>query len=190
MNEEDLLKKIERFADAAHGAQTRKYTNDRYIVHPIRVMNLCEHYNNDIAVLAAALLHDVLEDTAVTRDELFTFLKMQMDTKTANSTIKLVEELTDIYTKNNFPSLNRKVRKALEAQRLSLVSSDAQTIKYADIIDNSDLVTADPDFATVYLREASILLEIMQKGNNDLRDKAIQRITECKRILKRIKFSQ
>jgi (p)ppGpp synthase/HD superfamily hydrolase len=58
------LETIKDFANKAHGDQKRRYTPDKYVVHPIRVMELCKEYTNDVTVLAAALLHDVLEDTA------------------------------------------------------------------------------------------------------------------------------
>jgi len=59
----------------------------RYIVHPAEVMEICSQYTNDITILAAALLHDVLELTA---------------------------ELTDIYTKEDYPKFNRRVSKDRE----------------------------------------------------------------------------
>ena len=64
-NLEDL-EKIRHFADQAHGGQLRKYTPERYIVHPVRVMETLKKYTDDLTVLAAALLHDVLEDTTTT----------------------------------------------------------------------------------------------------------------------------
>jgi len=36
-----LLKLVKEFADGAHGGQQRRYTKERYIVHPVRVMELC-----------------------------------------------------------------------------------------------------------------------------------------------------
>lgn len=56
---EEVLEQIRDFADKAHGEQMRKYTPERYIVHPVRVMKICREYTDDITVLAAALLHDV-----------------------------------------------------------------------------------------------------------------------------------
>lgn len=61
----DILKNIEEFARQAHGDQQRKFADEPYIMHPIRVMQLCGEYASDLPVLSAALLHDVLEDTAV-----------------------------------------------------------------------------------------------------------------------------
>lgn len=43
MNHSEIINKIIEFADKAHGDQTRKYTSDKYIVHPIRVMETCNN---------------------------------------------------------------------------------------------------------------------------------------------------
>lgn len=50
---EELLQKVKDFADNAHGEQRRKYTPEKYIVHPVRVMEICKRFTNDIPVLAA-----------------------------------------------------------------------------------------------------------------------------------------
>jgi (p)ppGpp synthase/HD superfamily hydrolase len=48
---EQILKQIIAFVDQAHGDQTRKYTPDRYVVHPVRVMRICQKYTDDLPVL-------------------------------------------------------------------------------------------------------------------------------------------
>src|SRR5574343_831303 len=55
------------FANAAHAAidQRRKYTNEPYIIHPVMVYNIVRAIGGSSAQKAAALLHDVVEDTAV-----------------------------------------------------------------------------------------------------------------------------
>ena len=63
----EILKKIKEFSDKAHEGQTRKYTPERYIVHRLRVMETLKLYTPDVTVLAAALLHDVLEDTTTSK---------------------------------------------------------------------------------------------------------------------------
>jgi (p)ppGpp synthase/HD superfamily hydrolase len=85
---ETVLAAITAFADRAHGQQTRRYTPERYIVHPVRVMELCREYTPDEAVLAAALLHDVLEDTPVTRAQMTEFLLTVMAPEAACPTPK------------------------------------------------------------------------------------------------------
>ena len=84
----------------------------------------------------------------------------------ALATGKLVVELTDIYTSKAYPHLNRKQRKELEAKRLGMTSRDAQTIKYADIIDNClDILVHDPEFGSKFQSEAKALLKLIPKGN-------------------------
>jgi (p)ppGpp synthase/HD superfamily hydrolase len=173
------LEQIKDFADKAHGNQTRKYTPDRYIVHPIRVMKLCQEYTNDIAILGAALLHDVLEDTAVTEKEIFDFLSTVIDYEKARHTTTLVAELTDEYIKDKYPQWNRRKRKEKERERLANTSGDAQTVKYADIIDNgTEIVYQDKDFAPVFLNECNKLLKQMTKGEPLLRERALAAIQD------------
>jgi len=76
---ETILEQIRDYADLAHDQQLRKYTSDRYIVHPIRMMETCRDCDPRLPLLAAALLHDVLEDTAVQRDQMLHFLQTLMD---------------------------------------------------------------------------------------------------------------
>lgn len=176
---EDILNRIEEFAAQAHEGQRRKFANEPYIVHPIRVMNICKKYSNELPVLAAALLHDVLEDTPVTALQMKSFLSALMDSANTQRTLKLVDELTDRYIKSDYPKLNRRTRKNKEAERLSNVSSDAQTIKYADILDNSaEFAKEDTDFANTFLHECKLLLKVMTKGNPELYRKVTQTVQD------------
>jgi guanosine-3',5'-bis(diphosphate) 3'-pyrophosphohydrolase len=184
----DVLEQVKEFARQAHGEQMRKYGGDRYIVHPIRVMELCRKYTDEVSVLAAALMHDVLEDTEVTAHEIETFLSGIMSDAERKKTVKLVKELTDEFVKQNYPRLNRKMRKSKEADRLEKVSAEAQTIKYADIIDNArEIVSQDAGFGSVYLKECSVLLEKMDKGYKELYLLAQQTIKSGFDELKKIK---
>jgi (p)ppGpp synthase/HD superfamily hydrolase len=177
---ETALTTITAFADRAHGQQTRRYTPERYIVHPVRVMELCREYTSDEAVLAAALLHDVLEDTPVTRSQMTEFLLTVMAPEAARRTVRLVEELTDVYVKPAYPHLNRQQRKKREADRLAKTSPDAQTIKYADIIDNgTEMIRHDPAFARLFLREGKAALLKMTAGDPRLYQRALRTIDEC-----------
>lgn len=173
-NDAQILKYVEAYADRAHGEQLRKYSGDRYIVHPVRVMRTVAGFNDDVTVLAAALLHDVLEDTPVTAIAMEDVLHPVMGAARAQRVVQLVVELTDIFVKASYPQMNRRQRKEKEVKRLSGISSAAQTIKYADIIDNAgDIVTQDPDFARVYLHEARKMLAVMDAGHPVLRKKAM-----------------
>ncbi len=181
---EPVLEKVKAFAQAAHGDQQRKFAPEPYIAHPLRVMQLCRPYSKGESMLAAALLHDVLEDTETTKEEIQDFLLQIMDQKAAMNTVRIVDELTDIYTKENCPDWNRQKRKDKEADRLSKVSGDAQTVKYADIIDNSkDIINGGKEFAKKYYLECKTLLNVMDKGNEQLRRLAVSEIDQRLRLL-------
>jgi len=176
---EDALKKIEKFAAEAHAGQKRKYTPEDYIVHPVRVMKLCKKYTNKLPILAAALLHDVLEDTSATKNQIKEFLIKLMDKQQADYTVQLVEEMTDVYVKEDFPQWNRKKRKTKEAERIQKTSADAQTIKYADMIDNCiEIVQYDRDFAKVFLNECRNILKKISKGDQELYKQAVETVDE------------
>ena len=177
---DNILEKIKDFADNAHGAQKRKYTQERYIVHPLRVMQICREYTNELPLLAAALLHDVLEDTPTTQNEIKDFLITLMDVSQANYSLELVIELTDVYIKDNYPKWNRRKRKAEEAMRIEKTSADSQTVKYADIIDNCiEIINHDPDFANVFLRECKAILKKIPNGNKKLYERAVKTVNDC-----------
>lgn len=107
-----------------------------------------------------------------------------MDKREALATLQLVVELTDIYTKQHYPQWNRRKRKVKEAERLAEVSGDAQMIKYADIIDNMDIVNTDTGFAPKFLAECSTLLQKMGKGNPELHKKATMMVNSSINFMK------
>ena len=178
MNE--TLKKIRDYADQAHGEQMRKYVPKRYIVHPEEVMEICSEYTTNDAILAAALLHDVLEDTPITPDELGAFLREVLPQKDADQALQFTIELTDVYTKENYPQYNRRARKDRENARMAQISPQAQTIKYADIISNSvDIAKHDKGFAPKFLKECQAMLKKMDKGDPKLYRRATDTVAAC-----------
>jgi (p)ppGpp synthase/HD superfamily hydrolase len=65
----DLLAAADRLAERAHAGQVDK-AGAPYIGHPRRVADRVRRHGGDVAQQAAALLHDVLEDSPVTVDDL------------------------------------------------------------------------------------------------------------------------
>jgi (p)ppGpp synthase/HD superfamily hydrolase len=59
-----------KIAIEAHVGQIRKHDGSAYVVHPIMVARILDKAGFDEVTVAAALVHDVLEDTTVTEDEL------------------------------------------------------------------------------------------------------------------------
>jgi (p)ppGpp synthase/HD superfamily hydrolase len=180
-----ILQKVRQFAAEAHGEQKRKYTPEPYIVHPARVADLCAQYTEDITVLCAALLHDVLEDTPTTEAQIRDFLSPIMDPAKVDKTLKMVVELTDVYVWEKFKHLNRESRKAMERTRMETISADAQTIKYADILDNcKEIVKHDQHFAWVFLNECLKLMRVLKKGNETLRARTMDALDQNLLILR------
>ena len=64
-----MVRRAYKFADEAHLGQMRK-SGEPYITHPIAVAGLCTGWKLDAQALAAALLHDAMEDCGVTKIEL------------------------------------------------------------------------------------------------------------------------
>ena len=64
-----LLEKAFQFAEKAHAGQKR-LSGEEYIVHPLNVANFLAELGLDPSTIAAGFLHDVLEDTKITLEEL------------------------------------------------------------------------------------------------------------------------
>jgi (p)ppGpp synthase/HD superfamily hydrolase len=159
-----LEQRAREFATKAHASidQKRKYTGEDYINHPMAVVDILRKVPHTEVMLAAAWLHDVVEDTPVTLQ----LLHEQFGPEVT----ELVEALTDIPSSS---SLNRSQRKQKDAQRLKASPAAAQTIKLADLIHNTQSIAAhDPKFAKVYLKEKRLLLQSLTKGDPTLFEKA------------------
>ena len=66
-----LVERAFEFSDSAHRGQFRK-SGEPYITHPLAVASILSQWRLDAQGLAAALLHDVMEDTAITKSEIET----------------------------------------------------------------------------------------------------------------------
>lgn len=162
----DIIEKAEQFAVQAHGPQKRKYSGEPYIVHPIEVSQIVRTVPHTNAMVAAAILHDVIEDTEATYDDVVVNFGVII--------ADLVNELTDVSKPEDG---NRAVRKSLDRAHLAKASADAQTIKLADIISNSkDIKENDPSFAKVYIPEMKALLEVLDKGDSELMKQAEKQV--------------
>lgn len=165
-----LEERARRYATRAHAArdQRRKYTRDPYIIHPAAVVEQVRQVlPEDETALAAAWLHDTVEDTDTTLGDIESHFGPEV--------ARLVEMLTNPQTPQG---INRAQRKCLHFQHTSHACSRAQTIKLADIIDNTrELLHYDPDFARVYLLEKRLQLAGMTRGDARLRQQA-QRVVE------------
>ena len=163
-----LEKKAKAFATKCHEdiKQVRKYTGEPYIYHPAAVVEIVRSVPHTEAMLCAAWLHDTVEDTNATIDD----IKREFGEEVA----ALVEMLTDVSKPSDG---NRKKRKAIDCEHTAKASPQAKTIKLADLIDNTKTIVAfDPEFAKVYLAEKRLLLDVLDDGDKTLFDLAMKQI--------------
>jgi (p)ppGpp synthase/HD superfamily hydrolase len=148
----------------AHHKQVRKYTGEPYWTHCLAVARQVEEWGGTPEMIAAAYLHDVLEDTDYPLTRLYEVF--------GSPVVNIVRELTDEYTKERYPTLNRAERKDAEARRLGRISLEARVVKLADINDNtSSIVAHDPNFARTYLREKAFVLAMIGDPLTEWRNK-------------------
>lgn len=148
----------ETFAAIAHQWQVRKYTGEPYIAHPASVVALVQSVPHTPEMVDAAWLHDVVEDTDATLDD--------VRAEFGHAVADLVEMLTDVSRPEHG---NRAARKALDRAHIAQASQQAKTVKLADLIDNSRSIMAnDPQFARVYLAEKRLLLDVLTDGDPTL----------------------
>lgn len=150
----DFLGKVLAFAVEAHKGQVRKYNLLPYVVHPIRVGSRISRlpYATE-EMIAAAFLHDTVEDCGVTISDI--------ETKFGMVVAALVEEMSNTTHGLDIP---RAERKRLDRERIAKISKEAKAIKLVDRTDNlneMDVVKAS-DFARKYLEESKLLLSIIQ----------------------------
>lgn len=150
----NITKQARIFAKNAHEGQVRKYTGKPYFTHCEAVALLVKQKGGSEEMIAAAFLHDTVEDTDVTNMDIYETFGFVV--------AALVYELTDEYTHEDYPDMNRAARKRLESARWLTASKDAIAIKVCDLADNtSSIVKHDPQFAITYLREKADMLEAM-----------------------------
>jgi (p)ppGpp synthase/HD superfamily hydrolase len=160
----NLLIRSTRSAHAAYDSINlkRKFSGAPYWIHTDEVRDILLEHGEDVSteMLIAADHHDVAEDvTPVNKEFDFYYILKEFGASAA----RLVLELTDVFTKEAFPNMNRKIRKKNEAARLATISFEAKQIKLADLISNTaDITKQDPGFAVLYLKEKEYILDLME----------------------------
>lgn len=122
-----------RFAAEHHTGQKRKgEAGEPYINHLIEVAELVTASSDtvDVNLVMAAFLHDTVEDTDVTRE--------QLEQRFGHDVASLVMEVTDD------KSLPKEKRKALQVENAHKKSPRAQTLKLADKISNLRALLSSP----------------------------------------------
>ena len=109
------------YAKKAHAGQRRR-SGEPYFTHPVAVAALLAEQRLDDATIITALLHDTVEDTATTRDELRRIFSPRI--------ARIVAEVTDN------KRLKKATRKRMQIKRAGRASQEARYVKLADKICN------------------------------------------------------
>ena len=170
----ELVARARQFAIDAHGAidHRRKYSGEPYHVHLERVAAMVEAAGGDAETIAAAWLHDVVEDTPTTF--------AQLEQLFGPSVASLVEAMTDVPHSLG----NRAKRKEIDRARLAAADARVHNVKLADLTDNlRDICRHDKHFGRVFLKEANALMRVLDKGSPALIQGASLAAQECRQLV-------
>ena len=116
------------FATKAHEGIVRKGSDLPYIIHPLEAMAIVATMTSDQELMAAALLHDVVEDAGITIDEI------------SREFGPRVAELVDAETDREVPGLTHvkswQQRKQATIDRLAAADRDTQMVALGDKLSN------------------------------------------------------
>ena len=116
-----VIERAYTVAERAHEGQKRK-SGEPYITHPIAVAQILADLGIGSKAVAAALLHDTVEDTATTHEELVDAFGSRI--------ARIVAEVTDD------TELPKADRKRLQIEHAPLLSREAKLVKLADKLCN------------------------------------------------------
>lgn len=167
-----LVQTALEFATEKHKFQKRKNSaGDPYIVHPIEVKTMLEESGvTDEATLCGALLHDTVEDTGTTYQELVdTFGQEVAD---------IVMECTD---DKSLPKVDRKKNQITHAEH---ITDKAKLVKLADKLSNNSGLHCDPpekwthEEIVGYVRWSWCVCQHLYGANETLNDRMKQVFTK------------
>lgn len=137
-----------RFAANWHRGQRRKYTGEPYISHPLAVAEIVRKSRGCGTAIAAAILHDVVEDTPCTLE----VIEREYGRPLANAVWWLTDDARG--------DRNRLQHKQDLAARWKRAPQWVREVKMADLLDNSkSIMEHDPKFGRVYLAEKAHLIQ-------------------------------
>ena len=161
----DTLNKAILFAVNAHAGAVRKGTDVPYIVHPIEACSIAAGITSDPEVLAAAVLHDVVEDTPVTIEE----LEAEFG--------KRIAELVAVDSEDKMPHIpaseSWKARKDATIKLLKTASIDEKIIVLSDKLSNIRASHRD------FLRESDEVWKRFNQKDKKMQEWYFRAIAEC-----------
>lgn len=170
-----LIANARAFAEAKHAGHMRKFNGSAYFTHLERVAAMVAAVGGSDEMVAAAYLHDTVEDTATTPEEIRAAFGER------------VAELVAFLTKVPLEAGNRAKRKELDRARLGAAPAAVHTIKLADLTDNAaGMATEAPKgFAKLWFAETRALVPMLNKGHPALIAAAWAEVEKFEKGLKR-----
>lgn len=140
----ERIEKALRIAAIAHTGQERKDDGSPYIVHPVMVSRILETHGFREEVVAAGLVHDVLEDSEMTEAEM---------------RAELGDTIVDIVTNvSEDKSLEWEVRKEAYIEAVANASDETKAVSVADKIHNAKSLLLG------YERDGEAVWEVFNRG--------------------------
>ena len=130
-----LLDKAIEFAVKAHSGTARRGKGFPYIVHPLEAVAIAATMTNDQELLAAAALHDTVEDSSVTLKDI--------EREFGKRVAQLVEVESDIEFAGKSRSESWRLRKEEAIDRLSTAANDVKIVALADKLSNIRAIYRD-----------------------------------------------
>ena len=127
----DFLDRAIVFAVRAHAGTERRGKGFPYVVHPLEAMSIAATMTSDQEILAAAALHDVVEDTEITLEEIRSLFGDRVASLVQTESDRLGE------------GLDWRERKLDSLRRLSASSRDAQIVALGDKLSNMRAIARD-----------------------------------------------
>jgi (p)ppGpp synthase/HD superfamily hydrolase len=164
-----LVERARAYATGAHAAvgQRHKQVQFPYATHLQSVAELVADSGGTPAMIAAAWLHDVVENTACTVND----LRMEFGDTVAT----IVDWLTDPAKDGDAEA------RAKQHARLASAPAEAKTIKLADLIDNcSTVLKYKPEIVDAYLTDKEQVVQLVADGDGPLYEQAMSIIERWK----------
>lgn len=166
--------------DVVNQQKRKNFPFPPYSTHPRAVEAAYrDMFPHDFIGRAACWGHDLLEDIPQLEDDATVLatqasemlLPREVDLIGADNwsivmfqVVRVIRELTHVFTATDYPDRPRAERKTAERNRLMFVSERAHNIKACDVLHNAATVPED-DFGRLWLSEASDLLAVLRKAD-------------------------
>lgn len=168
----NLTPKAMIYASEQHATQKRK-TGEPYVTHPLEVSSIVRKYTKDDNLIAAAVLHDTIEDTSTTYAE----LKEKFNKEIADNVLALT---------NNKPKMNAIGKPKYLVDKMKKMTDGQLIIKLADRLHNvSSLKGTDPKFQKRTIRQTKEILTGL-KNERSLNGKHKELVKRIEKLVEKL----